>query len=387
LFLGWDVAILSAIIGLSLILTVLWDAFETVILPRRVTRRFRLTRLFYRRTWSLWKKAADLLFSGKHRETCLSFFGPISLILLLSMWAAMLVTGFALLHWATGSALTSSVGPPGFFTDLYLSCTTFFTLGLGDVTPSTPAARVFVAVEAGLGLGFLALIIGYLPALNQSFSRREVNISLLDARAGSPPSAAEMLRRHSYDRGLDALRLLLHEWERWAAEFLESHLSYPVLAFFRSQHDNQSWLASLTVILDTCALIMAGVEGACERQAELTFAMARHAVVDLSQVFRAKPREPAHDRLPPERLAALRATVTATGLKLREGSEADQKLTELRRMYEPYIYSLSVYLRITVPAWISPVSRRDNWQTSAWERRSGVFRDIAPKETEVDEHF
>jgi hypothetical protein len=132
---------------------------------------------------------------------------------------------------------------------------------------------------------------------------------------------------------------------------------------------------------------MAGVEGACERQAELTFAMARHAVVDLSQVFRAKPREPAHDRLTPERLAALRAAVTATGLKLREGSEADQKLTELRRMYEPYIYSLSVYLRITVPAWISPVSRRDNWQTSAWERRSGVFRDIAPKETEVDEHF
>ncbi len=380
-------AILSAIFGGSLILIVLWDAFETIILPRRVTRRFRLTRLFYRRTWSVWRRVAALLFKGKHLETSLSIFGPISLIFLLSLWAAVLITGFALLHWATGSSLNTQDGSTGFFTDLYLSCTTFFTLGLGDVTPRAPAARVFTAVEAGLGFGFLALIIGYLPALNQSFSRREVNITLLDARAGSPPSAAEMLIRHSHDHGLEALRLLLHEWERWSAELLESHLSYPVLAFFRSQHDNQSWLASLTVILDTCALIMSGLEGACERQAELTFAMARHTVVDLSQVFRAKPRAPARDRLTPDALEALRSAVAASGLKISAGGEADRKLTELRRMYEPYIYSLSAFLRISIPAFILPVSRPDNWQTSAWERRSSVSGKAASKREDIDEHF
>ncbi len=379
--------ILSALLGASLILIVLWDAFETIILPRRVTRRFRLTRLFYRRTWFLWKKVAGALFSGRHQETYLSFFGPISLLLLLTLWAVFLITGFALLHWATGSALATTGGSHGFSTDLYLSATTFFTLGLGDVVPRTPLGRVYTAVQAGLGFGFLALVIGYLPALNQSFSRREVNISLLDARAGSPPTAAEMLRRHSHDHGLEALRILLHEWERWTAELLESHLSYPVLAFFRSQHDNQSWLASLTVILDTCALIMAGLEGACERQAELTFAMARHSVVDLSQIFRAKPHLPAHDRLPPDKLAALRAVIAGAGLKLREGSEADQKLADLRRMYEPYVCSLSTYLRISIPPWVFPDPHTDNWQTSAWERRSGVSRNVISIGAEMDDHF
>ena len=286
------VAILAAVFGVALILGVLWEGFETIVLPRRVTRRFRLTRFFYRRTWRPWAATVRSIVPPRRQETWLSYFGPISLLLLLSVWAGGLITGFALLHWANGSAVVTHDGSAGFLTDLYLSGTTFFTLGLGDVVPRTTFARLLTVVESGMGFGFLALVIGYLPALNQSFARREVSISLLDARAGSPPTASEMLRRHGHERGMEALRQLLHEWERWSAEFLEGHLSYPVLAYFRSQHDNQSWLAALTAILDTCALVMAGVEGACERQAELTFAMARHAVVDLSLVFRTRPQEP-----------------------------------------------------------------------------------------------
>jgi hypothetical protein len=100
---------------------------------------------------------------------------------------------------------------------------------------------------------------------------------------------------------------LLYDWERWSAELLETHLSYPVLAYFRSQHTNQSWLAALTAILDTCALIMAGMNDGPTRQAQLTFAMARHAVGDLAQIF-ARSRQPvlAPDRLPPSSLTALR---------------------------------------------------------------------------------
>src|SRR5262249_57799774 len=119
------------------------------------------------------------------------------------------------------------------------------------------------------------------PFIYGSFSKREVDISLLDSRAGTPPTAGELLRRHSYENGQNALHDLLKDWERWSAELMESHLSYPVLAYFRSQHDNQSWIASLTAILDACALVLVGVECACERQAELTFPIARHAVVNL----------------------------------------------------------------------------------------------------------
>jgi hypothetical protein len=259
-------------------------------------------------------------------------------------------------------------GGNGFIIDLYLSGTTFFTLGLGDVLPRTSLARLLVVVESGMGFAFLALVIGYLPALNQSFARREVSISLLDARAGSPPTASEMLCRHTHERGKEALRQLLHEWERWSAEFLEGHLSYPVLAYFRSQHDNQSWLAALTAILDTCAVIMAGLEGASERQAELTFAMARHAVVDLSLVFRTSPRAPDPDRLPSEKLAELRALLTKCGQKLREGAVVDKRLEELRQMYEPYVQALATHFQVALPPWVAEESWQDNWQGSFWEQ-------------------
>jgi len=282
--------------------------------------------------------------------------------------------GFACLHWAGGSGLNAPNGQQSFLTDLYLSGTTFFTLGLGDVAPRTTLARLLVVLEAGIGFAFLALIIGYVPPLNQSFSRREVSISLLDARAGSPPTAAELLIRHKDAYGLEALQELLHEWELWSAEFLEIHLSYPVLAYFRSQHDNQSWLAALTTILDTSALVIAGVDGACARQAQRTFAMARHAVVDLAIVFYTPPLELGVDRLPPSDLANLRLTLAASGVKLREGSDVDRKLTELCDMYEPYIGSLSKYFCIAIPPWMRASSLPDNWQMSVWEPASRLSR-------------
>ncbi len=362
------VAVFAFLCGLALVVVVLWEGFETIVLPRRVTRRFRLTRLFYRRTWIPWVKMVKAFVPERQKETWLSFFGPLSLLLLLSFWAGGLIIGFALLHWAIGSAVLSHDGNSGLLIDLYMSGTTFFTLGLGDAVPRNSTARLLVVVESGMGFAFLALVIGYLPALNQSFSRREVSISLLDARAGSPPTASAMLSRHGHERGMEALRQLLHEWERWSAEFLEGHLSYPVLAYFRSQHDNQSWLTALTAILDTCALVMAGVEGACERQAELTFAMARHAMVDLSLVFNTRPLATKHNRLPPEKLAELRTTLAAAGVTLKEAA-FETRLTELRRLYEPYVHALASYFRLTVPPWIAERNWVDNWQASTWERR------------------
>jgi len=370
------VAIIAAILGAGLVLWVLWEGFETIVLPRRVTRRFRLTRLFYRRTWIPWANMVGSFVPAGSRETWLSVFGPLSLLLLMIIWVVGLILGFGLLHWSLGPALLTREGIAGFFSDFYLSGTTFFTLGLGDVAPQGTLARLLVVIESGMGFGFLALVIGYLPVLNQSFARREETISLLDARAGSPPTASEMLRRHDHEGGMEALQELLHEWERWSSDLLEGHLSYPVLAYFRSQHDNESWLAALTAVLDTCALVMAGLDGASERQAELTFAMARHAVVDLSLVFRTEPGEPKPARLSPERLAKLRALLAASGLKLRKGEAVDQRLTELRHLYEPYVHALAAYFRVAIPPWIAAAGWVDNWQKTAWERPAKkIFRE------------
>ena len=360
-------AILVGILGLLLIGIIMWEAFEVIVLPRRVTRRLRLTRLFYRVTWLGWAALVRCLPSGRRQETYLSFYGPLSLLLLLTVWAAGMILGFALLHAALGSALNVSAGTATFGTDLYLSGTTFFTLGLGDVTPRTVLARLITVVEAGTGFGFLALVIGYLPVLYQAFSRREVSTVLLDARAGSPPCAAELLRRSG--AGLrEELDPLLREWERWSVELLESHISYPVLCYYRSQHSNQSWLAALTTILDTSALVLVGLDGIPRRQAQLTFAIARHAIADLAQIFNTPPRTPGQDRLPPEAARRLREELAAAGVPLRDGPTADHRLGELRRLYEPYATALADYLVMSLPPWLPMTGGVDSWQTSAWER-------------------
>lgn len=357
-----------ALLGVGVIALVLLDAFETIILPRRVTRRFlRITRLFYRVTWTPWSKGARFL-SGGRRESYLSFYGPVSLIFLLVVWAAGLITGFALIHTGIDSKLSGGIAGD-FATYLYVSGETFFTLGYGDIIATNSLGRALSVVEAGMGFGFLAIVVGYLPVLYQSFSRREVTISLLDARAGSPPTAAELLRRHADDHGMEALFELLHDWERWSAELMESHLSYPVLSYFRSQHTNQSWLGALTALLDTSAFAMVALDGRCRRQAQLTFAMARHAVVDLALVFNRAPKEPANDRLSAQQLAELRASLQQRGLKLQEGDQIDAKLHKLRSAYEPYVTALADYLCISLPPWSLPERKRDNWQTTAWGGR------------------
>jgi hypothetical protein len=356
---------LAIVSGFFVLLFVLWDAFETIVLPRRVSRRFRLARGFYRVTWAPYRAIARQRKAGNPRENFLSVYGPLSLILLLALWATGLVFGFAMLQWGLGTRLQTPTGLQGFSADLYYSGTTLFTLGLGDVSPTTGLGRFLTVVEGGMGFGFLALVIGYLPPLNEAFSRREVNISLLDARAGSPPTAVELLRRHAGADGGEALEVLLIEWERWSADLMETHISFPVLAYYRSQHDNQSWVAALTTVLDVCALIIAGLEKAPVRTARLTYAMARHAVVDMSRVFQQPPRPVDPDRLPPVELSELRKVLAAAGHVLPEGQGVDDKLNHLRQMYEPYLNALGQFLLMSLPGWLPRASAKDNWERTA----------------------
>lgn len=366
------------ILGVVTIVLVLWEAFETIILPRQVIRRWRITRLFYRSTWRIYSRLAGL-FKRKTRERFLSFFGPLSLVLLLTLWGLCLAVGFALLHFVDGTVDGMGTAAQRFGFALYYSGTTLFTLGLGDVAPHASGGRLVTVVECFTGLGFLAIIVGYFPVLYQAFSRREVQISLLDARAGSPPSATELLRRQAGAHGYDEIHQLLKDWERWSAELLESHLSYPALCFFRSQHDNESWLSALATILDASALVLVGIDDACQRQARMTFAIARHAIVDISQVLNQAPLVDGRERLTPSDFARLRQVLAESGIRLEEGPDADQRLSDLRSMYEPYLHALSEMLLMPLPRWIRE-GRPDNWQTSAWGRITGAqMRPLKPE--------
>jgi hypothetical protein len=377
-------AVLLVLGGLLLLSVILWDAFETIILPRRVTRPYRLARLFYRSIWKPWRAIALRIRSPRLRDSYLSFFGPLSVLMLFGLWALGLVLGFALLHHAVRS--TADIGGPApFRRDLYLSGSTFFTLGLGDVVPRNPIGRFVTVVESGTGFGFLAIVISYLPVLYGAFSQRETNISLLDARAGSPPSSAELLRRHVQAQNMKALGDYLRDWETWSAELMDSHLSYPVLCYFRSQHQNQSWLAALTAILDTCALIMACSEGDLYWQAQLTFAISRHAIVDLAQVMWAPPRPPAAPRLATDEFARLHTLVASCGAEPLTLEESERRLGHLRGMYEPYLNSLAERLVISLPPWIGPQRPVDNWRTSAWRKEGQAVPAVSGRRE--DEHF
>ena len=359
--------LMVGLIGATLVAVVLWETFETIVLPRRVTRRVRMTRLVYYLTWQPWSKVAQAFRNSRRKEKVLSVFGPLSLLFLLSVWALGLVFGFALIHWAVGTTSDAANAAAGFRADLYFSGSTFFTLGLGDVTPATRGGRVITIVEAGMGIGFFAMVIAYLPVLYQAFSRREVSIAMLDARAGTPPTAGELLRRYREAGELHNLDWLLRDWEKWSADLLESHLSYPVLCYFRSQHDNQSWLSAVCTVLDTSSLVMVGIDGVPKWQAQLTFKMTRHAVVDLAQVFDTSPVEFSGDRLTTEEFARLRKALGEAGVMLTIDPGCEKTLAELREMYEPYIEVLSQYLLMPLPGWLPKPKAIDNWQTSAWE--------------------
>jgi len=358
------------IFGVLLITGILWDVFETIVLPRRVTRRIRPTRLFYRFTWAPWRAVAVAIKNKKRREIVLGIYGPLSLLALLTFWAWSVIVGFALTHWAIGSRTGPTDRPGSLLTDLYYSGTTFFTLGLGDIAPVGHAARAITVIEASIGFGLLALVIGYLPVLYQAFSRREVNISMLDARAGTPPTAAELLRRHQEAQAMSSLDDWLRDWEMWAADLMESHLSYPSLCFFRSQHDNQSWLAALSTVLDTCSLVMVGIDGIPKWQAQLTFKMARHALVDISQIFNTSPLQHDGSRMTTDHLMELRSQLAAREVLVSVDPEDEKTLEELRALYEPYTQVLSDYLLMALPGWLPQPRASDNWQTSAWEVRA-----------------
>jgi hypothetical protein len=354
----------AAVGGVALLLAVLKDAFEVMLLPRRLKRRVRFTRYFFRWSWAVWAIIARMVAKTSRRERFLSVYGPLAMTLLFAMWAVAMIVAFALLQWACQSFVGAAPVTP--FTDsLYLSGVTFFTLGYGDVTPKTDLGRLLAVVEAGVGFGLIAVVIGYLPVLYQLFSRREAHVLQLDARAGSPPTATTMLCRHAESGGLDKLDELLRAWEVWGADLLESHLSYPMLAYYRSQHDDQSWLAALAAIIDTCALILVGVEEVKPLQARMTFAMARQVILEMARSLEVSTPLKSDPRMAAEDFGAMLAAFSRVGLAWNGGEHAEETLAALRATYEPLMLALGEHLLIPLPTWVAAQNASDHWERGA----------------------
>jgi hypothetical protein len=350
--------ILALICALAIIAITLQDAFEVVLLPRRVSRRFRFTSGFFRAGWTLWRFLARAAPSGPARERFLSVFGPLAMLLLFAIWAAALIFGFGVLQWTSAA---SQGHDPGLFKELYLSGATFFTLGYGDVTPLTRAGKIAAVLEAGVGFGLIAVVIGYLPVLYQLFSRREAHVLQLDARAGSPPTASVLLRRHVEAGAIEGLDRVFRAWEIWGAELLESHLSYPMLAYYRSQHDDQSWLAALAAVLDASALVLVGVETARPLQARMTFGILRQVVVEMARSLRINGSRANAPTIDPDVYPAMVEMFAEAGLAWKPGPQVEETLAAMRATYAPLLHALADYLLIPLPALAPSEATSDHW--------------------------
>jgi hypothetical protein len=315
--------------------------------------------------------------SGRRRETFLGIYGPLSLLLLFLFWALGLILGFALLQWSMKTAMSGQ----DFWDGLYQSAASFLTIGAG--TTHQGLVRWINIAEAGIGFSFLALVIGYLPVFYQSFSRRELHISLLDARAGSPPSAGELIARQgNYPRQLE--RQLI-AWEEWAADLLQDELSYPMLAYFRSQHLNQSWIGALVAITDVSALILLGAKNDLKNQAEATFAMARHALIDTSKVLDVKPHLSRSDRLSRAVLAEIREIIKDADAALDVRLLRNEDLSRLSASYEAYADALGEHLLMAVPSWIPTGNSANNWRITSANPSRPVFAVSDPFHESEDE--
>lgn len=336
--------VLAGIAGVLLIALMLSEFFVTFLLPRRVRRDPRIARTFNRLLWRPWRALARRL-SPSAADTLLGFFGPLALLVNLIVWSLGLLIGYGLLEYAV-------VGNP-FWSRFLISSGVF--LSAEGVSGST-AVHIIELLEAATGLGVLFIVIGYMPSVYSSFSRRETAVSQLATRGGSPPAAATLLHRAAGRERWRDLERDLHAWEEWAAELMETHLSYPLLMWYRSQHVNQNWLAALTAMVDVSAFVKATVANDGTEAADLTFRIGRHALADLALQLHLEPVSV--DRLSDADFEDLFAVVERSAVANVDRATARRRLDRLRREYEPNAQALSEFLVLDLPPWFRQEEER-----------------------------
>ena len=360
----------AVIAGILLVVIVCWEAFETIVLPRTVSRKLRMTTVYFDTIWRVGFKVLKVLDrKPAARESLLAVVGPLALIALIALWSLGIIIGFASIQWGLMTPMSNLES--GFWTNLYVSAATFFTLGYGDIVAISGLGRGVSMIEAGIGFGTLALVISYVPVLYQAYSARERVSLLLDSRAGSPPAGVELLI--CYGNDLSGLKEIFAEFERWGASLLETYLSYPILATYRSQHEMLSWIASLTCVCDACTLVQTAYQAdgpemeSLKRQARHTYAMLRHLAVDLSYILRVDPVAPPIDRMDETMWPEVVSELQKSGAPVCGRTDACANFGDLRDGYEPFAYGLSQSLYLTMPPMYRPKHEMASWEKSAWD--------------------
>jgi Ion channel len=355
---GWIAGLAQAGAGVALIGLVLWDIFQTVVLPRPSETRVRLARNVVRFSWPLWRWRALRKVTSIEQEKILGTYAPATVLLLLIAWMMLMVLGFGLVLYSLREGL---VPQPDFGSTLYYAGTSVLTIGFGDITANHGLARVVSVVAGGLGLGIVALGITYLFSLYVSFQRREILVVRLEARAGAPPSGVALLESYGADEMRGDLAPVFSEWESWAAEVLDTHVAYPILPYFRSSHDNVSWVSSLGAVLDAAALVLTTVEGGPIGEARMVQRVGGHFVEDLANLFGWRRAD--NPLVARSEFDEARERLARAGWQLRESEEAWRSFVELRSEYATRLNEMALY-------WVTP--------PALWIGDRGAMRHVTP---------
>jgi hypothetical protein len=343
--------ILSVLFGVAAIALVLNDVFQSVIVPRAVGRRWRISFVVWRTMWRLWPALSWKLYprDDDGREDFLAMFAPFTLVLLLIVWITGQIVGYGFIFWG----LRGGLAPPvhTLAQAMYFSGTSALTVGFGDIVGRSPGTRFFSVVAAMSGLGIFAIVTAYLFSLFGSFQLREAFVVIAGSRAGTPPSGVNLLCIAGYSETRDDLDRLMIDAQRWSAQLMETHLAYPVLAFFRSSHDYESWVGTLGTLLDAATLLMTTVDGARTGQARLFYNLGRHATGDLARYFRlaGNAADPGVERHEFDRACE---RLQAAGYALRDRDDAWKRFSELRSSYAGHLNAMGAFFEIPPLQWV-----------------------------------
>ena len=357
-------SVVEAIVGCAIVVLILNDVFQSVVVPRRTSRVGRPGSYVVRSLWSVWLRVAFRLESNEQREALLGTAGATAVIILLVFWLASLIVGYGLLFDALRDQIHPT--PATVFTSMYFAGTSMLTIGFGDLTPIGGAARLVSLVAAATGLGLFALVISFLFTLYGAFQRREVAVVVLEAAAGAPPSGVTLLESYALADMLDDLPRVFETWQAWAADVLDSHLAYPVLAYFRSSHDNDSWVSSLGAVMDAGTLVLTTIEGGPKGWAKLSHAVGGHCLEDLVQYF-GLPDPQDGPQVERAEFEDACDRLEKAGFELRDRDEAWERFSHVRGRYANRVNSLARFWATPPAQWIGDRSpmRNPSWHQAA----------------------
>ncbi len=338
---------LIALIGLVAVALTVSDVFQSVVVPRPVSL-LRPSAYLSRFGWRTVAPLITRVRDADRRENLFGIYASALLIAFLVMWVAMLILGFGAIFYALRHQLHPE--PANYWGAAYYAGTSLLTLGYGDILAASGFARAISLIAAALGLGTFAVVVAFLFSIFGAYQRRESVVVSLRERTGAPPSGLEFLVRHAELRMLDTIPATFRDAELWIAEVMETHLAYPILMYFRSSHDEQSWIGTLGALLDASSLLITTIDAEGVGPAKMINRLGRHLVGDFSDYFGFD--DDPHPGIERAEFTTAYGHLRDAGLPLREEGPAWREFSELRATYAGPLNALARYFRIPPAQWI-----------------------------------